>query len=95
MLFFFCYLFMFMMSILSFLFENKHLLMILLTLEFMMLSLLNMMFIYLINMWNDMFMFNCFLVIMVIESVMGLNLLILMVRFSGNDYFSSFNLLMC
>nr|YP_010586470.1 NADH dehydrogenase subunit 4L [Plectrocnemia tortosa]UZZ44271.1 NADH dehydrogenase subunit 4L [Plectrocnemia tortosa] len=95
MLFIFCYLMMFFLGGLSFIFQQKHLLLLLMALEFMMLSMLMLMFFYLMSMWNDLFMYVCFLVMMVIESVLGLNLLILMIRFSGNDYYFSFNLLMC
>nr|YP_010585963.1 NADH dehydrogenase subunit 4L [Plectrocnemia tsukuiensis]UZZ43699.1 NADH dehydrogenase subunit 4L [Plectrocnemia tsukuiensis] len=95
MLIFFCYSLVFFFSILGFIFHQKYLLLLLLSLEFLMLGLLMILLIYLMNSFSDTCVFLCFLVIMVIESVMGLNLLILVIRFHGNDYFFSFNLLMC
>nr|AXS64975.1 NADH dehydrogenase subunit 4L [Cucujoidea sp. 35 KM-2017] len=84
---------MFFCSIISFSLKRKHLLMMLLSLEFVILSLFMILYIYLLNYSSELYFSMIFMVMSVSEGVLGLSLLVLMVRTHGNDYFSSFNLL--
>nr|YP_010242117.1 NADH dehydrogenase subunit 4L [Lyssa zampa]QTI83032.1 NADH dehydrogenase subunit 4L [Lyssa zampa]UNP54438.1 NADH dehydrogenase subunit 4L [Lyssa zampa] len=73
--------------------KHKHLLIVLLSLEFMVLSvyLFFLLFLSLINF--DLYMLMVFLVFSVCEGVLGLSILVSMIRTHSNDYFQSFNLL--
>nr|YP_009112170.1 NADH dehydrogenase subunit 4L [Glyphodes pyloalis]AIY51608.1 NADH dehydrogenase subunit 4L [Glyphodes pyloalis] len=84
---------MFIVGNMIFVSKHKHLLIVLLSLEFMVLSvyfLLVMMFMYIDY---DMYMLMVFLVFSVCEGALGLSILVSMIRTYGNDYFQSFNLL--
>nr|YP_009428557.1 NADH dehydrogenase subunit 4L [Euproctis similis]AMJ17412.1 NADH dehydrogenase subunit 4L [Euproctis similis] len=76
-----------------FVFKQKHLLIILLSLEFFFLSI----FFFFVLMLNfidyNLYMLMVFLVFSVCEGALGLSILISMIRSHGNDYFQSFNLL--
>nr|AMX74013.1 NADH dehydrogenase subunit 4L [Scydosella musawasensis] len=80
------------MGLLSFSFNQKHLLLMLLILEFIVLSLyLNMYYImgdYLYMNWMIIY-----LSMSVCEGVLGLSLLITLIRSHGNDYFLLYNIL--
>ena len=77
----------------SFSLNRKHLLMILLSLEFIILSLYFWIFIYL-RFFNFEFFFRIiFLTIRVCEGALGLRILVMIVRCYGNDNFQRFNLL--
>nr|YP_010586026.1 NADH dehydrogenase subunit 4L [Anisocentropus maculatus]UZZ43762.1 NADH dehydrogenase subunit 4L [Anisocentropus maculatus] len=87
-----------MIFIVSFFFANyifcmnrKHLLVMLLMLEFMILNLLIILFYYLNFMNYDYYFFMMFIVLMVCEGVLGISILVNMVRMYGNDYFQIFN----
>nr|AOV93970.1 NADH dehydrogenase subunit 4L [Notonagemia analis scribae] len=84
---------MFFISNLIFISKNKHLLVILLSLEFMVLSIFFFLLIYLMMITYDMYMLMVFLVFSVCEGALGLSILVSMIRTHGNDYFQSFNLL--
>nr|WDE73850.1 NADH dehydrogenase subunit 4L [Lophosia sp.] len=85
--------FLFIMGVLSFAMNRKHLLSMLLSLEYIVLSLFLMMFIYL-NMINyEYFFITMFLTFSVCEGALGLSILVSMIRTHGNDYFQSFNIL--
>nr|YP_010688337.1 NADH dehydrogenase subunit 4L [Mylabris phalerata]WBR65765.1 NADH dehydrogenase subunit 4L [Mylabris phalerata] len=86
MLMFFCGLVMFSL-------KCKHLLLMLLSMELMVLSLFFIMFIYLGTLNNDYFFSMIFLTFSVCEGALGLSVLVSMIRTHGNDYFRSFNLL--
>nr|YP_009434134.1 NADH dehydrogenase subunit 4L [Hycleus marcipoli]APB02787.1 NADH dehydrogenase subunit 4L [Hycleus marcipoli] len=86
MLMFFCGLMMFSL-------KRKHLLLMLLSMELMVLSLFFIMFIYLGSLGNDYFFSMIFLTFSVCEGALGLSILVSMIRTHGNDYFQSFNLL--
>nr|YP_010389744.1 NADH dehydrogenase subunit 4L [Issikiopteryx taipingensis]UPU95820.1 NADH dehydrogenase subunit 4L [Issikiopteryx taipingensis] len=73
--------------------KYKHLLIILLSLEFIVLSLFFFMMLMLMMMDYNMYMLMVFLVFSVCEGVLGLSILVSMIRTHGNDYFQSFNLL--
>nr|YP_010046015.1 NADH dehydrogenase subunit 4L [Nasimyia megacephala]QPG86061.1 NADH dehydrogenase subunit 4L [Nasimyia megacephala] len=85
----------FIMGVLTFVSNRKHLLSMLLSLEFIVLSLFLMVFIYLDYMNNEMYFSMMFLTFSVCEGVLGLSVLVSIIRSHGNDYFVSFNVLQC
>nr|UOU85184.1 NADH dehydrogenase subunit 4L [Cephalops aeneus] len=84
-----------MMGAIVFVSGYKHLLSMLLSLEYIVLSLFMLLLLYL-NM-NDfqMFFSMMFLTFSVCEGALGLSILVSMIRTHGNDYFQSFNILQC
>nr|YP_007026273.1 NADH dehydrogenase subunit 4L [Chrysomya rufifacies]AFV08346.1 NADH dehydrogenase subunit 4L [Chrysomya rufifacies]AFV08359.1 NADH dehydrogenase subunit 4L [Chrysomya rufifacies] len=85
----------FIMGVFTFVSNRKHLLSMLLSLEYIVLSLFLMLFIYL-NMLNyENFFSMMFLTFSVCEGALGLSILVSMIRTHGNDYFQSFNILQC
>nr|YP_009019975.1 NADH dehydrogenase subunit 4L [Megaselia scalaris]AHJ91466.1 NADH dehydrogenase subunit 4L [Megaselia scalaris] len=74
---------------------RKHLLSMLLSLEFIMLSLFMFLFYFLVNYNSEMYVLMMFLIFMVCEGALGLSILVSMIRTHGNNYFQSFNILMC
>nr|QNE85566.1 NADH dehydrogenase subunit 4L [Botanophila fugax] len=83
----------FIMGIFTFVSNRKHLLSMLLSLEYIVLSLFLLLFIYL-NMLNyENFFSMMFLTFSVCEGALGLSILVSMIRTHGNDYFQSFNIL--
>nr|YP_010326146.1 NADH dehydrogenase subunit 4L [Tiracola plagiata]UNP49270.1 NADH dehydrogenase subunit 4L [Tiracola plagiata] len=84
---------MFIVGNLIFISKHKHLLIVLLSLEFIVLSIFFFMLIYLSLIDYDMYMLMVFLVFSVCEGALGLSILVSMIRTHGNDYFQSFNLL--
>nr|YP_009694678.1 NADH dehydrogenase subunit 4L [Thitarodes damxungensis]QEI59719.1 NADH dehydrogenase subunit 4L [Thitarodes damxungensis] len=86
--------YMFMLGNMIYSSKRKHLLVVLLSLEFMVLSLFFFLMIYLINIDYEFYFLMIFLVFSVCEGALGLSILISMIPTNGNDYFQSFNLLM-
>nr|YP_010895128.1 NADH dehydrogenase subunit 4L [Ocyptamus norina]YP_010895323.1 NADH dehydrogenase subunit 4L [Victoriana melanorrhina]WJW73654.1 NADH dehydrogenase subunit 4L [Ocyptamus norina]WJW73914.1 NADH dehydrogenase subunit 4L [Victoriana melanorrhina] len=87
--------FLMMMGIFIFISNRKHLLSMLLSLEYIVLSLFYLLFIYL-NMMNfENYFSMIFMTFSVCEGVLGLSVLVSMIRMYGNDYFQSFNILQC
>nr|QHN59851.1 NADH dehydrogenase subunit 4L [Phiaris dolosana] len=84
---------MFLIGNLIFVSKHKHLLIILLSLEFMVLSIFLFMMFIMMYMHYNMYMLMVFLVFAVCEGALGLSILVSMIRTHGNDYFQSFNLL--
>nr|YP_009772323.1 NADH dehydrogenase subunit 4L [Hydrotaea dentipes]QIT03204.1 NADH dehydrogenase subunit 4L [Hydrotaea dentipes] len=85
----------FIMGVFTFVSNRKHLLSMLLSLEYIVLSLFYLLFIYL-NMLNfENFFSMMFLTFSVCEGALGLSILVSMIRTHGNDYFQSFNILQC
>nr|YP_009131030.1 NADH dehydrogenase subunit 4L [Eutelia adulatricoides]AHV78113.1 NADH dehydrogenase subunit 4L [Eutelia adulatricoides] len=84
---------MFISGNLIFVSKNKHLLIVLLSLEFIVLSIFFFFMIFLMMIDYDMYMLMVFLVFSVCEGALGLSILVSMIRTHGNDYFQSFNLL--
>nr|YP_010895284.1 NADH dehydrogenase subunit 4L [Themira nigricornis]WJW73875.1 NADH dehydrogenase subunit 4L [Themira nigricornis] len=84
----------FFMGLFAFVSNRKHLLSMLLSLEFIVLSLFLMMFIYLNQMNYESYFSLMFLTFSVCEGALGLSILVSMIRTHGNDYFQSFNILM-
>nr|YP_009742415.1 NADH dehydrogenase subunit 4L [Caloptilia theivora]QID90523.1 NADH dehydrogenase subunit 4L [Caloptilia theivora] len=73
--------------------KYKHLLIVLLSLEFIVLSIFFFFLIHLSMFYNEMYLLMVFLVFSVCEGVLGLSILVSMIRTHGNDYFMGFNLL--
>nr|YP_009241695.1 NADH dehydrogenase subunit 4L [Dichomeris ustalella]AMP87962.1 NADH dehydrogenase subunit 4L [Dichomeris ustalella] len=84
---------MFILGNMIFVSKHKHLLIVLLSLEFIVLSIFFFFLILLSYIEYDMYMLMVFLVFSVCEGAMGLSILVSMIRTHGNDYFQSFNLL--
>lgn len=90
---FFCFLFF--IGLFSFIYSYKHLLRILLSLEFIVLRLFFILFFYL-NLNNfELYFSMYFLTFSVCEGVLGLSILVSMIRTHGNDYFLNFSMLQC
>lgn len=73
--------------------KRKHLLLILLRLEFIVLSLFIIIYLYLRIYNNEYYFIMIFITIVVCEGVLGLSILVSLIRTHGNDYFQTFNLL--
>nr|YP_010616658.1 NADH dehydrogenase subunit 4L [Euthalia franciae]WAW79845.1 NADH dehydrogenase subunit 4L [Euthalia franciae] len=84
---------MFMIGNMIFVSSHKHLLIVLMSLEFMVLSIFFLMLMYLMMINYNMYMLMVFLVFSVCEGALGLSILVSMIRTHGNDYFQSFNLI--
>nr|YP_010048898.1 NADH dehydrogenase subunit 4L [Paralipsa gularis]QPK77271.1 NADH dehydrogenase subunit 4L [Paralipsa gularis] len=89
----FIVIFMFMIGNMIFVSKRKHLLIVLLSLEFMVLSIFFFLSIYFLMFDENMYMLMVFLVFSVCEGALGLSILVAMIRTHGNDYFQSFSLL--
>nr|YP_009743780.1 NADH dehydrogenase subunit 4L [Parallelia stuposa]QIE12511.1 NADH dehydrogenase subunit 4L [Parallelia stuposa]UIF93647.1 NADH dehydrogenase subunit 4L [Parallelia stuposa] len=76
-----------------FVLKHKHLLIVLLSLEFIVLSIFFFLLIFLSYIEYDMYMLMVFLVFSVCEGALGLSILVSLIRTHGNDYFQGFNLL--
>nr|AVN67912.1 NADH dehydrogenase subunit 4L [Lobopterella dimidiatipes] len=75
--------------------NRKHLLITLLSLEFIVLVLYMMLYLYL-NMFNYEYFFSMiFLSFSVCEGSLGLSILVSMIRSYGNDYFRTYSMLQC
>nr|YP_009185888.1 NADH dehydrogenase subunit 4L [Myrmecocephalus concinnus]ALO70723.1 NADH deshydrogenase subunit 4L [Myrmecocephalus concinnus] len=84
---------MFFSGMMVFCLKRKHLLMMLLSLEFVVLSLYLHMFIYLSNFSYESYFSLIFLTMSVCEGALGLSILVSLIRTHGSDYFNTFNLL--
>nr|UQS75799.1 NADH dehydrogenase subunit 4L [Heteralonia sp.] len=87
--------FLFMVGVMVFVSYYKHLLSMLLSLEYIVLSLFLIIFIYLSFLSNEMYFSMVFLTFSVCEGALGLSILVSMIRTHGNDYFQSFSVLQC
>lgn len=87
------YSFIFFFGIFRFLINRKHLLSILLRIEFLILVLFIYMYIYLNFYFYELYFVMIFLTIRVCERVIGLALLVSIIYSFGNDYFNSLNVL--
>nr|YP_010239069.1 NADH dehydrogenase subunit 4L [Phrosinella nasuta]QTF74303.1 NADH dehydrogenase subunit 4L [Phrosinella nasuta] len=85
----------FIMGVFSYISNRKHLLSMLLSLEYMVLTLFLLLFMYLSMLNYEYFFSMMFLVFSVCEGALGLSILVSMIRVYGNDYFQSFNVLQC
>jgi NADH-ubiquinone oxidoreductase chain 4L len=75
--------------------NRKHLLATLLSLEFIVLSLYSLLFIYLLGLGFEIYFTIVFLTFAVCEGALGLSILVSIIRTHGNDYFQSFSVLQC
>nr|YP_010248591.1 NADH dehydrogenase subunit 4L [Trachys variolaris]QTK22445.1 NADH dehydrogenase subunit 4L [Trachys variolaris] len=73
--------------------KRKHFLLMLISLEFMILSLYCLLLIVLNFYGFEVFFCMIFLTMSVCEGALGLSILVSLVRTHGNDYFQSFNIL--
>nr|YP_010865951.1 NADH dehydrogenase subunit 4L [Cerapanorpa nanwutaina]WGT92184.1 NADH dehydrogenase subunit 4L [Cerapanorpa nanwutaina]WGT92249.1 NADH dehydrogenase subunit 4L [Cerapanorpa nanwutaina] len=87
--------FMFVSGVIVFSSKRKHLLVTLLSLEFIVLSLFFIMFMYLNFYDYETYFSMMFLVFSVCEGALGLAILVSMIRTHGNDFFQSFSVLQC
>nr|AXS65376.1 NADH dehydrogenase subunit 4L [Bostrichoidea sp. 9 KM-2017] len=77
----------------SFVMKRKHLLLLLLSLEFMIVALyFGLSFIFCFTV-SEFFFLMIFLTMSVCESALGLSVLVSLIRVYGNDYFSTFSIL--
>lgn len=83
----------FILGNLIFISKHKHLLIILLRLEFIVLRVFFFILIYLRSIDYDIYILIVFLVFSVCEGALGLSILVSIIRTHGNDYFQRFNLL--
>nr|WEV93877.1 NADH dehydrogenase subunit 4L [Syllepte taiwanalis] len=84
---------MFIIGNMIFVSKHKHLLIVLLSLEFIVLMIFYFLLMMISSIEYDMYMLMVFLVFSVCEGALGLSILVCMIRTHGNDYFQSFNLL--
>nr|UGN61728.1 NADH dehydrogenase subunit 4L [Cryptocercus tazigouensis] len=75
--------------------SRKHLLITLLSLEFMVLILFFILYYYLIFFNYELYFVIIFLTFSVCEGALGLSVLVSMVRGYGNDYFQSYGVFQC
>lgn len=87
--------FLFLIGIFVFVSNRKHLLSMLLRLEYIVLNLFFLLFIYLNLIDYRRFFSIIFLTFRVCEGALGLSILVSIIRTHGNDYFQSFNVLQC
>lgn len=88
-------LYLFFIGIVSFILMRKHLLSILLRLEFIVLSLFFIL-VFLLSIFNfELYFRIMFLVFRVCEGALGVSIIVSIIRTHGNDYFNSFSILQC
>nr|YP_010946358.1 NADH dehydrogenase subunit 4L [Balta vilis]WGO57076.1 NADH dehydrogenase subunit 4L [Balta vilis] len=75
--------------------NRKHLLITLLSLEFIVLVIYIVMHYYLCFFYYELYFVVVFLTFSVCEGALGLSILVSMIRSFGNDYFSNYNMLQC
>lgn len=73
--------------------KHKHLLIILLRLEFIVLRIYLLILFYFLIISYDIYILIIFLVFSVCEGALGLSILVSIIRTHGNDYFQRYNLL--
>nr|YP_010735842.1 NADH dehydrogenase subunit 4L [Phytomastax pentaspinula]WEL32815.1 NADH dehydrogenase subunit 4L [Phytomastax pentaspinula] len=95
MLSFFISLFAFMSGVYVFSSKRKHLMLVLLSLEYIVISLFLMIVLYLLCFNNELYFVIIFMVMSVCEGVLGLSILVSMIRSHGNDFFNSFSFSLC
>nr|AML25983.1 NADH dehydrogenase subunit 4L [Staphylinidae sp. BMNH 1274232] len=85
--------YMYMSGVIVFSMKRKHLLLMLLSLEFIVLALYFNLMIYLSIMNFELYFCMVFLSMSVCEGVLGLSILVSLIRSHGNDYFQTFSVL--
>lgn len=88
-------LYLFFIGVISFILIRKHLLSMLLRLEFIVLSLFFIL-IFFLSIFNfELYFRIMFLVFSVCEGALGVSIIVSIIRTHGNDYFNSFSILQC
>nr|YP_009935679.1 NADH dehydrogenase subunit 4L [Nephus oblongosignatus]QNS38583.1 NADH dehydrogenase subunit 4L [Nephus oblongosignatus] len=87
------FIFIFFSGVLNFCLKRKHLLLMLLSLEFIVLVLFFMIYFFLLKFTFECYFSMVFISLSVCESVLGLTLLVSLIRSHGSDYFYTFNIL--
>nr|YP_010158065.1 NADH dehydrogenase subunit 4L [Pygoluciola qingyu]QRG30012.1 NADH dehydrogenase subunit 4L [Pygoluciola qingyu] len=87
------FIFMYFIGLLVICLKSSHLLLMLLSLEFIVLSLFFGLTIFILMFMYESYFLMIFLSLSVCEGALGLSILVSMVRMYGNDYFNSFNVL--
>nr|YP_010620300.1 NADH dehydrogenase subunit 4 [Thereuonema tuberculata]WAX37250.1 NADH dehydrogenase subunit 4 [Thereuonema tuberculata] len=91
----YCFAFMIFGGAVMFVSNRKHLLVVLMSIEYLMLGLfLGLGYVFLMG-YGDMFFLLVFLVFAACEGSLGLSVLVGIIRSHGNDYFNSLNVLQC
>nr|YP_009729778.1 NADH dehydrogenase subunit 4L [Copris tripartitus]QHW07556.1 NADH dehydrogenase subunit 4L [Copris tripartitus] len=85
--------FMYFAGLISFTIKRKHLLLMLLSLEFIILGLYFNLYLYLSYFNFEYFFGMIFLTMSVCEGALGLSILVSLIRTHGNDYYHTFNVL--
>lgn len=88
-------LYLYFIGVLAFISSRKHLLSILLSLEFIVLSLYFFLFLYLNIFDFELYFSILFLTFRVCEGALGIGILVSIIRTHGNDYFNTFSILQC
>lgn len=89
------YIFLFLFSLVVFISNRKHLLITLISLEFIVLVLYLVIYNYLIIIFYERYFAIIFLTFRVCEGALGLSILVSLIRTHGNDYFQTYNILQC
>nr|YP_010272338.1 NADH dehydrogenase subunit 4L [Scaphoideus maculatus]UKE80309.1 NADH dehydrogenase subunit 4L [Scaphoideus maculatus] len=89
---FYSFMYMYIMSLFSLLMIRKHIFLCLLSLEFIVVSLLIMYMYYFLFFTSGFYLMVIMMVFFVCEGVLGLSVLVSMIRCFGNDYLNSMNL---
>lgn len=89
------YLLLFIFRLIVFIYNRKHLLTILISLEFIVLTLYGLLFLSLNLINYEHFYTIVFLTFGVCEGALGLSILVSLIRIHGNDYFQTFNIFQC
>nr|WCQ78425.1 NADH dehydrogenase subunit 4L [Agrypninae sp. GTI-132] len=84
---------MYFVGVMVFCFKCKHLLLMLLSLEFIVLSLYFGLYVVMLTYGFEYYFGMVFLTMSVCEGALGLSILVSMIRSYGNDYFQSFSIL--
>lgn len=85
----------FMVGVVVFVSDRKHLLSMLLSLEYIVLSIFLLLFIFLNFYVYEIYFRMVFLTFRVCEGALGLSILVSIIRTHGNDYFQTFRVLQC
>nr|QDP18132.1 NADH dehydrogenase subunit 4L [Algete brunneri] len=94
-LFFFTSLLIYFSGVYVFSSKRKHLIIVLLSLEYIVLSLFSILIIYLFSFDYNSYFPLIFLVFSVCEGALGISIMVSMVRSHGSDFFNSFSLSLC
>nr|YP_010735790.1 NADH dehydrogenase subunit 4L [Angulomastax meiospina]WEL32763.1 NADH dehydrogenase subunit 4L [Angulomastax meiospina] len=95
MLSFFISLLIFVSGVYVFSSKRKHLILVLMSLEYIVISLFLMIILYLLFFNNELYFVIIFMVMSVCEGVLGLSILVSIIRSHGNDFFNSFSFSLC